>query len=466
LIRIKKEDIRYERLKNILMSDSFIKTFEFFNLFGGTVSPYLLLFKNLFLQIWWFFIPLILYKPLRFAYVLYVETKWNLGFKRIVLEVKIPQHVTKPIKAMENIFNALWPVYDPPKDWRATFFEGKTLVGLSFEIAGIDGIPHFFIRIPEGNRKMVESAIYSQYPDVEIFEVPDYTKNVPGDIPNKEWDLWGCDFMPLKEDVYPLKTYTDFFEENPEAKDEKRLDSLSSLLEVMATLKKGEQIWIQITVVPISVKEDDYVKRGKDIINKLLKRTKDSKNSSNTVNLYYELWQNIVYIFTGDVFKSPEEAKENEFPLEMRLTPGERDVVAAIERKISKTCYSSRIRYIYLAKKDVFFGGAKAYGPSFFAQFGTQNLNGLKPWGDTITKVQAPDIFTKRRLYLKKRNLFNNYIDRNSAYDPFPGGTFILSVEELATIFHFPGIEVAPTQSLKRIETKRSAPPMTLPIEE
>jgi hypothetical protein len=67
---------------------------------------------------------------------------------------------------------------------------------------------------------------------------------------------------------------------------------------------------------------------------------------------------------------------------------------------------------------------------------------------------------------LKKRNLFKNYVNRDSAFGVFPGGTFILSTEELATIFHFPGIEVAPTQSLKRIETKRSAPPTTLPIEE
>jgi len=442
------------------MSDQvFIQTFQVLNLIGDGMS----LCFNFFMQFGWFILPFLLYKPLKFAFVLFVETRWNMSFKRIVLEVKIPQHVTKPLKAMENIFNAIWPIYDPPKDWRATFFEGKTLVNVSFEIAGIDGEPHFYIRIPEGNKRMVESAIYSQYPDVEIVEVPDYTQNIPEDIPNKEWDLWGCDFMPLKEDVYPLKTYSQFFEENPEAKDEKRLDSLSSLLEVISTLKKGEQIWIQMTVVPISVKENNYVKRGKDIIDVLLKR-KEEKREKDSYPMFLEA---LSIFFTGKGFGEEEEEKrEKDFPPEMRLTSGEKEVVAAIERKISKTCYESRLRYIYLAKRDVFFGGAKGFGPSFFSQFNTQNLNGLKPWGETITKVQAPDIFTKRRLYLKKRNLFKNYVNRDSAFGIFPGGTFILSTEELATIFHFPGIEVAPTQSLKRIETKRSAPPTTLPIEE
>lgn len=436
----------------------FIQTYQVFNLIGDGMS----LCFNLFMQFGWFILPFLLYKPLRFAYVLYMQTKWVISVKKVVLEIRIPQHVTKPVKAMENVFNAIWPVYDPPKDWRTTFFEGKVILSLSFEIVGVDGIPHFYIRVPEGSRRMVESAIYSQYPDVEIFEVPDYTQNVPGDMPNKDWDLWGCDFMPLKEDVYPLKTYTDFFEENPEAKDEKRLDPLSSLLEIISTLKKGEQIWIQMTIMPISVKEVNFVKRGKEVIDVLVKRTK-AKKDDNPWPMFLEA---LSILITNKGFEKEEEKKEEAFPPEMRLTPGERDIVAAIERKISKTCYTSNLRYIYLAKRDVFFGGAKAYGPSFFSQFGTQNLNGLKPWGDTITKVQAPDFFTKRRLYLRKRNLFYNYVERNSAFDPFPGGTFLLCSEELATIFHFPGIEVAPTQSLKRIDTKRAAPPMSLPIEE
>ncbi|MBP6914040.1 hypothetical protein KBB74_00845 [Candidatus Parcubacteria bacterium] len=461
---IKKENIKYEKLKNILMSEqAFFQTIQVLDVLGDGLS----LSFNLLLQFGWIILPFILYKPLRFIFVLYIETKWNMSFKRVLLEVKIPQHITKPLKAMENVFNNIWPIYDPPKDWRATFFEGKTLVSLSFEIAGINGEPHFYIRVPEGARKMVESAIYAQYPDVEIVEVPDYTQNIPQDIPNKDWDMWGCDFMPLKEDVYPLKTYNDFFEENPEAKDEKRLDPISSLLEIISTLKKGEQIWIQVTVVPISVKENNYVKRGKEIIEVLLQRKKLEKKEDPYPIFLETIYTFLHWLWTGlNPEKREEEKKLEEYPFELRLTPGERDVIAGIERKISKTCYVSRIRYIYLAKKTVFFGGAKGYGPSFFSQFGTQHLNGLKPWSDTITKVQAPDIFTKRRLYLRKRNLFSNYVNRNSAFDPFPGGTFILSSEELATIFHFPGIEVAPTQALKRIETKRSAPPVTLPIEE
>ena len=42
-----------------------------------------------------------------------------------------------------------------------------------------------------GFRQLIESNIYSQYPEVEIVQVEDYTKNVPVDIPNRDWDLFG-----------------------------------------------------------------------------------------------------------------------------------------------------------------------------------------------------------------------------------------------------------------------------------
>ncbi|GAI18321.1 unnamed protein product, partial [marine sediment metagenome] len=66
------------------------------------------------------------------------------------------------------------------------------------------------IRIPEKNRDSAESAIYSQYPEAEISIADDYTKYIPQDIPNKDWDLWGSDYKLLKENPYPIKTYLKF----------------------------------------------------------------------------------------------------------------------------------------------------------------------------------------------------------------------------------------------------------------
>jgi len=374
----------------------------------------------------------------------------------MVLEVKVPQQVLRPLRAMENVFNAIWGTYDPPSNWKPKHFDGKSILGASYELAGIDGVPHFFIRLPSSNRKLIESAIYSQYPEVEITEVPDYTKNVPANVPNKDWDIWGCDFMPLKSSVYPLKTYEQFFEESPQTnKEEKRIDPLSSFFETISRMEKGEQIWIQLIAAPIGVKEIDYAKAGRKEADKLSKRPEKPVQKP----LLYDFWNLLIH---GIPPSQPKE-EESFLPPEMKLTSGERDVVSAIERKATKICYNTVIRYLYAANRKVFFGAAKGYGVSFFAQFSTQDLNGLKPWKKTITKIHAPDLFTARRLYLRKRDLFDKYVRRDSAFEPYAGGTTLLSTEELATMFHFPGIEVAPTLALKRIETKKGAPPAELP---
>ncbi len=429
---------------------------------GLPLSPYVLVIANI-LQFWWIPAPFILYGVLRMVFVLYMETWWNLDpvRKRIVLEVKIPQRVTKPLRNMDNFFSAFWPSYDPPKDWRTTFFEGKTIVSTSFEMASIEGTPHFFIRTPKTNRRQLEATLYAHYPEIELVEVPDYVLTVPQDIPNKDWDMWGCDFMPLKSDVYPIKTYEDFFEEKPDVSEEdKRLDPLSPLLELFAKVGKGEHLWFQIIALPISPIENNYVARAKkEIEYKLLKRKEEP---SGRIVIFDVFLDYLNWIVTGILSDPKKEEKENKFAFDFMMSPGERKLVEKVERKASKVAWQCSIRYIYLARKDVFDHGAKAFGPSFTAQFGTQDANGLKPFSKTITKIQSPDIFKQARLYIKKRNLFINYKER----DTYPGATFVLGTDELATLYHFPGLDVAPTPALKRIEIKKVAPPITLPVED
>lgn len=437
-----------------------------------TSSPQLLFVRHL-LSFWWVLAPFVLYSALRAVFVLYMQTAWDVATKRVVLEVKIPQSVTKPLKAMENFFDAFWASYDPPTDWRTTYFEGKVITATSFEIASLEGVPHFYIRTPAMTRKLLESTLYSQYPEIELVEVPDYVATLPQDIPNKDWDMWGCDFMPLKPDVYPIRTYMDFFEQNPDvSEEEKRLDPLSTLLELISHIGKGEYIWFQVNALPISVKENDFVSRGKKEVDKIMQRTKPAPPKSGPTDFFYniamffmEIPLKLISIFfpVGSLETQPAvPTKQEMFPPAMLISPGERDTITAIERKISKICYRSNIRFIYLGRRENFNSGIKAFGPSFTSQFGTQNTNGLKPWKTSITKIQSPDIFAKGRLFVKKRNMFIRYRDR----DPYPGATFILSAEELATIYHFPGYEVAPVAALQRIGVKKAAPPFALPVEE
>ena len=155
----------------------------------------------------------------------------------------------------------------------------------------------------------------------------------------------------------------------------------------------------------------------------------------------------------------------------MKLTPGEKEVLMGLEDKIAKRCFKCYIRFVYLAKKENYFGGAKAIPFGFFNQFATENLNSFRPWTKTLTKVKRHSwlgIFRLRRVYVKKRRLFFRYINRMPPLFPKPSGksSFILNTEELATIFHFPGRVVAPAPFVSRVESKRGEAPPGLPMEE
>jgi hypothetical protein len=299
---------------------------------------------------WWFFLPIIFAPVFSFFYLWWIRWDvWYPKFKWILLEIKPPAEILKPFRAMEDIFSGLWGIYDSA-NWRERWCEGEIPLGgglwFSFEIASFGGEIHFFARIPEPFRAALESSIYSQYPEAEISLVEDYTQKVPQDIPNKEWDLYSEDYSFGEDDVFPIKTYSMFFEERPEVvKEEKRIDPMDSLLEALAKLKPGEQIWFQMVTNPILDKDIPWITRGRMVADKVAKRPVASKGKS--------IFQGILEVLTGaKPAEPPPEEKAGLIAPELRLTPGEKEILRGVETKISKKGYQSWMRLVYLYKRN------------------------------------------------------------------------------------------------------------------
>jgi len=382
---------------------------------------------------------------------------------KVVLEVKLPKEVLKPIRAMEEVFASIHGGTYKPADWWEKWIDGEVQLSTNFELVSVDGRPHFFIRTPRHSRDIIETSIYAQYPEAEIQEVEDYVKKIPQNIPNKEWDMFGADYKLLLPDYYPIKTYQKFETEH-ETKEEKRIDPLAVLLEAFAKMNPGEQFWIQIQEDPVSEgPKDEWVAKGKKLRDKLAKRPEKPK----TKPIIQEAAEILI---TGKTEEPPKE--KDIIPPEMKLTPGEREIVAAIEQKISKPIFKANIRFIYLGRKDIWYKNNWRLAMSFFNDFMTLNLNGLVPLGRTLSKIHKsrfllPNIIHNRRGYLRKRRLFRQYIRRDTPFFPLSGGNFILNTEEMASLFHFPGKTVVPTPSVSRVEAKKGGTSsLDLPIEE
>lgn len=412
------------------------------------------------LDVWFLVFPFVFYYLFKILWLKFVRRKYLRSLQNILLEIIPPKDVEKSPKLMESIFAGLAGVIKSPNPIEVNI-QGFLPDYFSFEIVGTEGDVHLYIRTQKKYRNLIEAHFYAQYPNIEIVEAPDYTENIPMTIPNKEWDLWGTEFeFTNKEQAIPIRTYR-FFDETVTGK---MIDPLAGVAEVMAKAGPGQHMWLQFLVSPRG-KEKDWVNEfGKPAVQRLIGATEAEQ-----VGLLKQLGIDILDIGknipTAALALEPKwtelkSEKKELGPVEFRLTPGQKEVLKALESNIGKQQFQIKMRYIYLGRKDVFDKGTGVSGlVGAIKQFNDMNLNGFKPI-DT-TKTYANYLFVEPRLRYRQRLIYYHYRDRDwDAGDD----TFYMSSEELATVFHIPDMAVA-TPTLPRVMAKQGGAPANLPVE-
>lgn len=400
----------------------------------------------------------------------YAKQKW------VFLEVIPPKEVLMPLKAMEDVFAAIWPLMDVG-NFRERWCDGELANGpywCSWEIASIEGKIHYYLRFLQQHRSSIEASLFGHYPEIEIREATDYVKLVPPTVPNDEWDMYGEDWDLAKEDAYPIKTYEKFFEPQGEriSAEEKRMDPIISLLESMSNLGPGEHYWAQFTTVPVGEHDEpDWKVEGQKIVNKIAMRHEKKK-----VSFFDELFHTLRELAIGPEKEgegesasyswAPLEKDEETDELRVSLTPGERDVITEIENKMKKPVFRTNIRGVYVAKREKWKAPNRVLLRTYMGHFQTVNMNYFGFQSKTRPRVHF--FMRQRRVFLRARRMFRMAVLRFPPLYPARMNTDlcpILSTEELATLYHFPlrttGM-IAPT--MERMESKKGGPPPNLPI--
>lgn len=397
-------------------------------------------------------------------YLIYIRTRYVNKIDWSMIELKIPKEILKTPKAMEQVFAGLAATYSFGLKPVETYLEGKVEPWISFEMAGYGGGVYFYIRLPSKFRNLVESAIYAQYPEAEIHLAEDYTELLGSVLPNKIYDVWGTDLVLVRENYYPIRTYQHF----EETQEEKRLDPIAAISEVMSNLKEGEIIWLQTLISPAS---DEWQKEGQEKINEIAgRKTEEEKRGFG--GALYEWAKNL--FFAPVEYPSWLDGKKDETrPASKFLDPHEQDIVKAISNKISKFGFETVIRFVYIDRRDSFSPANVSAIIGSFQQFNISYLNSFKPDTDkktmTVKGGWLAHFFPKYKEIIefsRKRKIFNRYRLRMFGIrnKVRPEKFSVLNTEELATIYHLPTIMVGAPR-LRKLEAKKGGPPTGLPIE-
>lgn len=405
----------------------------------------------------WLILAVIFLYGLRAVYLLKIQQKWAGTHKSILLAIDIPRGNEQSPKAVENMFTYLAGAHGSISFFEK-WFEGKFQKSFSFEIVSLEGYTQFLINTPIEFRNLVESAVYSQYPDAEISEVDDYVGVVPSNVPDDEYDVWGTEFVQAGPLVYPIKCYQEF-EHQMGPSETQFKDPMASLMDLFGSLRQGEYLWFQMILIPTGFA---WIKDSIKEINKIFGRKEKVKPGlsnkliegiGNASELVYSIW--------GDIEAGAK--KEDKPKTMMDLTPDEKRKVEGIQLKASKLAFEAKFRVVYVAKHEV-MNKAKVVGGivGYMKQFASLDLNNIKPDMD-MTFVKAIYFFTKSRLLVKKRKIFQAYIGRSGWRGRLPG---LFNIEELATVWHFPLEANVKAAMMQKAPGRKADAPASLPLAE
>ncbi|KKL63409.1 hypothetical protein LCGC14_2175410, partial [marine sediment metagenome] len=304
-------------------------------------------------------------------------------------------------------------------------------------------------RVVKKQRNLVEAAFYSYYPDVELEEVDDYIETaIPVDMQEvyrQGYDFWGTEMILRRESAYPIKTYLEF-----ESSEEGRtFDPISAFLEVLGKIKKEEIVGIQIN---IAAAQANWGKKWDGLLNRLSEP------------------------------KTKALSDEGGGRLTVSRTPGEINVLKAVEANLSKPAFHTLVRFIYLSPKPLFYDSYARRGlTGAFNQYAALDLNSISQNHPISTRTRFwywPHVFPKTRNELKKQRMLYNYRNREMPPETFMGRvlsshpmnwnahskTFLLNIEGAATLFHLPTEVVLTGPHIKRVESRKGGAPAGLAI--
>jgi hypothetical protein len=327
-----------------------------------------------------------------------------------------PKSDKELISVMEHLLSSLGNIRE-----KAGFFHrlvyGDAVV--AFEVAnpaGTDEIS-FYVGAPKKLINIVERQIHSFYPKASIERVKDYNIFYPGSFTS-------ASYLTLRDKYYfPIRTYQTL-----------EADPLNNITNVLGKFEeKKEGAAIQLLVKPA---RGNWRTKGREVAHKMQqgRRLADVKRDT-PVRQFFRGFFNIIFKKgedrPKDIFKPGKEA--------VQLTPEEQEVVKKIEGKSGKPGFKVNIRLVASALTQERSETILAELENAFIQYESPGLNSFR-----VTRENK----------LRPKNIAFDFIFRNFRDNQ----GFVLSSEEVASVFHFPILSTE-TPKISWLKSRAAAPP-------
>lgn len=378
---------------------------------------------------------LMVFLGLYYAYKLFQgKGKITRALNMVLFSVSLPkassdEKTRKPFKEMVAVMEQFYSSLSNLKEGgMKAFLYGQPV--FSFEIA----VPHvgeeicFYVACPKRFKDVIEKQIHGFFTSADVHQVPDYN------IFNPQGVSLAAYILPIKGIYLPFRTYQSL-----------EMDALGSIVNALSKLEsEGEGAAIQLIITPMARKG------WRKIASKIAQEMQRGRQyDMSRMKIERGWFLKLLDIATGSGPGAQEiglEAKPVENTGMPNVTPLNTETIKAIESKATKVAFEVNLNLIASAKTKEQAEGFLLQLESSFAQFNSDNLNNLK------AVHLAPGRGLKKLFYTYSFRIFDN------------NRRFILSVEELASLFHFPTTEME-TPKVKFIKAKQSAAPANSPKE-
>lgn len=427
---------------------------------------------------WFFWVLLILWPIAHSTWIGWRQKLFEHKIKWAMLEIMIPREIKTSPKAMEQIFTQLHSFKNYPGNVKEYWWEGEVTLWHSFEIVGMDGEVHFYVRTPRQYKDLVEAAFFAYYSDVEIVPAEDYMKRWPKNVVelySKGYRMWGTELVLSKSSAYPIRNYTDF--ESPD--ENKQYDPMSGFIELLSKLDKDQFAAVQILCWPVAGDHPHdkhlFHEYQEEVIKVRERKEEIAQHAGGGAKLKFH-----------GILPTLEEAAHEEEPVLKKVimsrTPGEVDILTAMDENLARPMFGVNIRYIYTSPFATYseaFPRRALFGA--FNQYGATDINKFKHNKSAQSRGklwESPFIFPDIRTEYRRQRLWHDFIHREIPPHMFMtrlltsfvlnwyfGTEYIhLNTRSLATIWHPPTHQILTGPHIRRIESKKAGPPAGIEI--